>query len=295
MVLEQNFLKSIMKVDYCFILAAGFGTRMGEIGKELPKLLWPVFERPLLELQIEFARSLGIEDIAFNCHHQADKILKHPSLKNATALYEPEVLDIGGGIHNFAKEKNYQGHALILNADQFLIFDKSFLDSLEDKGQVATLFTKTVLKSESYNKLEIKDHFLKAIIPNSEIKEESFETYSGCAVINLARLRPSEGKSPFFQTVANFKQEKVLCVNTDRLEYNDFGTKDRYFECIQEVLAGKRPRLKDFLLQTKSFQDNGEKSFSYSGLIKVNENAIALDGQNPAGNARFFYKNLKDT
>ena len=37
-----------MKVDYGLILAAGFGTRMGDEGRRLPKPLWPIFEENLI-------------------------------------------------------------------------------------------------------------------------------------------------------------------------------------------------------------------------------------------------------
>ena len=52
----QNF---IMKVDHVLILAAGKGTRMGKIGEIVPKVIWPVFNKSLLELQVAYARSLA--------------------------------------------------------------------------------------------------------------------------------------------------------------------------------------------------------------------------------------------
>ena len=42
------------------ILSAGFGTRMGPIGKALPKVLWPIFEEALLGIQIEYVNELKI-------------------------------------------------------------------------------------------------------------------------------------------------------------------------------------------------------------------------------------------
>ena len=63
-----------MQIDYCLILAAGFGTRMGAIGQKLPKVLWPVFERSLLELQVGYARSLGIQKIYINLHYMGEEI-----------------------------------------------------------------------------------------------------------------------------------------------------------------------------------------------------------------------------
>ena len=41
-----------MQLDFAYILAAGKGTRMGEIGKVVPKPLWPIYEKSLLELQV---------------------------------------------------------------------------------------------------------------------------------------------------------------------------------------------------------------------------------------------------
>ena len=91
-----------MQIDYCLILSAGFGTRMGEIGKSLPKVLWPVFEKSLLELQVEYVKTLGIPKIFINLHHQKELILE--SVRNKAVfdevifLTEEEILDIGGGI-----------------------------------------------------------------------------------------------------------------------------------------------------------------------------------------------------
>ena len=47
-----------MKVNKALILSAGFGTRMGEIGKTLPKILWPIFDKSLLELQVLYLKEM---------------------------------------------------------------------------------------------------------------------------------------------------------------------------------------------------------------------------------------------
>ncbi len=63
-----------MALDHAFILCAGYGTRMGEIGKVLPKLLWPVFEKKMLELQVLYARQLGCRKIYINSHFLHEQI-----------------------------------------------------------------------------------------------------------------------------------------------------------------------------------------------------------------------------
>ena len=96
-----------MQIDYCLILAAGFGTRMGSIGQKLPKVLWPVFEKSLLELQVAYARSLGAKRVFINLHHMGEEIERfcqdRAAFEDVTYLWErPEILDIGGAVHNLA-------------------------------------------------------------------------------------------------------------------------------------------------------------------------------------------------
>src|SRR5690606_33794235 len=109
------------------------GTRMGEIGKSLPKVLWPIFEKTLLELQVEYAKSIGAKKIYINLHHQKDLILNFTKNKSAfedvTFLVEDEILDIGGGIHNLASNVGYKGKLLVLNADQFFLMPKDFVEA----------------------------------------------------------------------------------------------------------------------------------------------------------------------
>ena len=45
-----------MQVDYVLVLAAGKGTRMGEIGKKIPKVIWPIFNKSILELEVLHAK-----------------------------------------------------------------------------------------------------------------------------------------------------------------------------------------------------------------------------------------------
>ncbi len=111
-----------MIIEECLILGAGMGTRMGEIGKKLPKVLWPIFEMPLLELQVKFARDLGCKRIFTNTyflHEQVQKFVDSKGWKDVITCHEPVLLDVGGGIQNVANK--CQGERLlILNGDLFL-------------------------------------------------------------------------------------------------------------------------------------------------------------------------------
>ena len=85
------------------LLAAGFGTRMGKVGKTTPKPLLPLGEKSLLEHTLEKLEDSGIKRIAVNIHHCADDIENYVKTRKSRAeiLLSDErehLLDTGGGI-----------------------------------------------------------------------------------------------------------------------------------------------------------------------------------------------------
>ena len=117
-----------MIVENALILAAGAGTRMGEIGKVLPKVLWPVFECSLLELEVLYAQSLGVKNIFINSHYYTKEILEHvkenPTFKNVTILLEKEPIDIGGAVHktDHTAMQGWNGYFIFADQCTFEIF-----------------------------------------------------------------------------------------------------------------------------------------------------------------------------
>lgn len=228
------------------ILAAGFGTRMGEIGKTLPKVMWPVFEMSLLEVQVHFARYLGYNDIYVNLHHQSSEILERVKPRAAFAgvtwlVESPDILDIGGGIHNLARlpSVQYTGELLVLNADQFLWFTPEHIArwrSLHDEWD-AILLTWQVNSSAGYNQLDLDPTGrFRGITKNKDLPRDiEITTYTGNALINLSTLTPRAGASSFFDSVCP-PQRKVLTASVTSSCYWDFGTADRYWQSMLKVL-----------------------------------------------------------
>lgn len=56
------------------ILAAGFGSRLGALGKARPKPMLPVCGAPLVQWVLEWMRQFGIEEFVINLHHHGEKI-----------------------------------------------------------------------------------------------------------------------------------------------------------------------------------------------------------------------------
>ncbi len=244
----KNFLHTIMQIDHCLILAAGFGTRMGAIGQKLPKVLWPVFEKSLLELQVQYARSLGIKNIYINLHFMGEEIESFCKSKAAfegvTFLWEkPEILDIGGAIHNLASlpSVKYQGKLLVLNADQFFYIKPDDLTRILEpyKNTDAVLFSYWVNSSLGYNALDISPkRIITGITKNKDLPQgKTVETYTGISLIELSKLEKIPGKSAFFDSVCPFHKKEITSILLENVDYWDFGTVKRYWESTHQILA----------------------------------------------------------
>jgi NDP-sugar pyrophosphorylase family protein len=235
-----------MQIDHCLILAAGFGTRMGAIGQKLPKVLWPVFEKSLLELQVAYARSLGIQKIYINLHYMGDEIETYckgkPAFENVEFLWEkPEILDIGGAIHNLASKTGYKGKLLVLNADQFFYIKKEDLSHILKPFEKSSsvIFSYWVNSSLGYNALNVDENrIVTGITKNKDLMAQSrVETYTGISIIDLKQLKPVAGKSAFFDSVCPFDKQQVPAILLDKIDYWDFGTVKRFWETTQKILT----------------------------------------------------------
>ncbi|MGP2569589.1 nucleotidyltransferase family protein [Ornithobacterium rhinotracheale] len=104
------------------IFAAGLGTRLRPFTLTAPKALFPVNGKPLLQRNIEYAQSFGIQRFVINVHHFSDQILnflkQHDNFGAEILISDEtdELLETGGGL---LKAKNLLGNQdfLILNSD----------------------------------------------------------------------------------------------------------------------------------------------------------------------------------
>ncbi len=257
---------------YALILAAGYGTRMGPIGELIPKVLWPIFEKKILDLQVAFVRQFGIDEIFVNTHFLAEKVYAHSQSLSLKTLNESEILGTGGAIHNMAKHVNYQGRLLVLNGDQFLFFNHEFYDQLMQSLQQydICLSTINVPKGDGYSGLKLERGHLKSIEADRYFQSNEFPTYSGVCSINLSKLKRVEGFSHFFKSVADPQEKSVKCLYGHDFEYWDFGTKARYYQSIFTLLAKPESSFYQFL-----------KSYGAIDESKMNRQILSYHSQHP--------------
>lgn len=88
------------------ILAAGFGSRLGDLGRARPKPMLPVLGVPLVRWAVRYLRHHGIREIVVNLHHLGEQIedeLGDGTRDGVAIAYSREhghILGTGGGLRH---------------------------------------------------------------------------------------------------------------------------------------------------------------------------------------------------
>lgn len=105
------------------ILAGGFGTRLQQVVKDVPKPMAPINSRPFLEILLEHCLSNGISRVVISVGYLAEKVIAHfgSGYKNITIEYsiETEPLGTGGAVlqsMRLIQAENF----FVLNGDTYL-------------------------------------------------------------------------------------------------------------------------------------------------------------------------------
>lgn len=88
------------------ILSAGMGTRLGDLTRNLPKVMVPISGKPMLEHHIVWLRSFGVREFFLNLHYLPDAITSHfgdGSDWDVAIHYhhEDRLLGTAGSLHGF--------------------------------------------------------------------------------------------------------------------------------------------------------------------------------------------------
>ena len=114
------------------IFAAGIGTRMHPLTLRSPKSLLKINNKPLLHFALELALTHPFKKIVINSHYFAEqvkfsvdqfiKIHKKENLPEIIVIYEPLLLETGGGVKNASK--NFPDSIFTLNSDSIILSNK---------------------------------------------------------------------------------------------------------------------------------------------------------------------------
>ena len=123
------------------ILAAGLGSRLRPLTSEIPKPLVRVYDKSILEIQMERAKSLGDVRLHANAHYLADQIVSEGERLGFEKVWveTPEILGTAGPLRRIYAA-GYRGGLLIMNGDAYCNFDLgAFVRNARNRCEVALL------------------------------------------------------------------------------------------------------------------------------------------------------------
>ena len=163
-----------------FILAAGLGTRLKDLTKDLPKPLLKVKGKSLIEWNILKLKRAGFEHIIINTHYLGDLIEDHignGEKFNLKISYsrEEEILGTGGAL---IKAKDLIGREtfLILSGDLWTDYPFSRLINYDSKKKAHLILLKKGKEKEA--DMNLKNDYIFVDKKSKEL------TYSGIGLIN---------------------------------------------------------------------------------------------------------------
>jgi len=127
------------------VLCAGYGTRLGELTREVPKPMLPLQGRPILEWILAHLRSHDFREAAVNLHFHPESILAHFGDGAALGMslawsHEPELLGTAGGVKKMEEFLRASDPFLVHYGDVLTDEDFSAMARFHrEKGALATL------------------------------------------------------------------------------------------------------------------------------------------------------------
>ncbi|EMY69208.1 nucleotidyltransferase family protein [Leptospira vanthielii] len=227
-----------------FVLAAGFGKRMGTLTENCPKPLLKIQDVTLLDYSLYLLNQWKILKVWINTHYLGEQIKNHvQNFKQypVEILEEKdEILGTAGGIRTGLSEESFEEPILLINPDTLFFPDPTFSPkiSLTEKKKIH-LYLLPTPSDQNYTKIDIDK--------NGSLK---FGTgayyYIGLAVLDPKCLSHIE-KNKYYDLSDIFKEcaergeitgeifsGTVLDLGTKEL-WNSYSTKDIFGSQLSEI------------------------------------------------------------
>lgn len=144
-------------INKAMIFAAGLGTRLKPWTDQHPKALAPVNGKPLLQRNIEYLKSFGIQHFIINVHHFASQVINFLESNNDFGCHitisheEGEPLETGGGLKKAGWFLQDSNPFLLMNADILTNLDVARMLNFHQQQQaLATLAVSDRVTSRNF-------------------------------------------------------------------------------------------------------------------------------------------------
>ena len=226
-----------------FVLAAGFGSRLSPLTKEIPKPLLPFMNQLILFHTLDQIKSTGIKEVCVNTHFKSELIKKaleqypkdHLSISVSD---EKEILGTGGSL---AAQKKWRNNAdlLVINSDIIHTFNLNKIIEAHktSSSEAIMLVTKEQIPGETI--LNCQNNKL---ISFSDKKDKD-STAHGFACIQILSNKvlnelPNKGSYSIIPSYIKLLSEGRPISTLTLFDYwADIGTPEKYLKTHLDFLA----------------------------------------------------------
>jgi len=227
------------------ILAAGLGTRLLPHTRKIPKPLFPIGGRPLIDIHIDALQKAGCKAIVVNTHHLSTQIENHiKGNRYDIPVYtrnEPEILGTGGAIKNVEAFWDARPF-LVINSDIFSNIDLAAVYRFHrSHPHPATL---VLCNWPEINSVCVDaDDFIAGFQPDPLSGRYRHGTFTGIQVLDPEILQHIP-RGVFSSSIDAFRKmmtegKKIKAYMADHFVWTDIGTPDRYVDTAAQLLAQK--------------------------------------------------------
>jgi MurNAc alpha-1-phosphate uridylyltransferase len=204
------------------ILAAGLGTRLRPLTSEIPKPLVRVYDKSILEIQMERAKSLGDVRLHANAHYLADQIVCEGERLGFEKVWveTPEILGTAGPLRRIYAA-GYRGGLLIMNGDAYCNFDLG-------------VFVRNARAAYEAGKADGSNRCEAALLAVDFPKVNTFRVSADCCLAGVAgRFGADTGTAATFSGISWYSDEALARIRDGEFDIREFWK--------QEIAAGRAP------------------------------------------------------
>ena len=293
--LRDNLPTDFHKFKYRYtmqamILAAGFGTRLLPFTKNIPKPLFTIAERPILDIIIRNLQQAGFSAIMINTHHLHHKIAAFISKQFYTIpvhiRHEPVILGTGGAIKNISDFLNDQP-LMVINSD--IVTDIDLKKVYQFHMKHPDPVTLVLHDDPEFNHVSInKDGFITGFRDQKKsdsTKADRKLSFTGIHVLNHEAIGVIPD-SQYSNVIDVYKKmlsgdEKLRAFISNNCYWRDIGTPERYKDAVFKEMAPKafKEAFPDFVdCRIKKTEVKGDGSDrKWLRLIQNNRSLIMVD------------------
>ncbi len=237
------------------ILAAGLGSRLGQLSVQRPKPMLPICGTSLVRWSVLWLRAQGVREIVINLHHLGEQIeedVGDGSKLGVAIAYSREreqLLGTGGGLRQARSLLDDGRGTPIVVVNGKILTDLDLVQVLaqhRQRGAEVSLVLRTLARTETFGRLRCAPNgaiheLLGTCRPGGETLQPRM--YTGVMAIqpHVLDLVPATGPSCIVRTACRtlFEQGSGLFGHVSQAYWWEHSTAERYLQGIFNVLSGR--------------------------------------------------------